>query len=129
MADLSVLTLDSFLDCSEEVVPGTVEEAVSVPAETDQTDQEPGEPKHTSTPHKAHLCGGCGRQYKTASNLHKHAKMAHGSGDGPTFECEQCGKGYMERVYFEAHSNRHKKIAPHTCPTPTCGKAFKNMVC
>ncbi|XP_070184539.1 oocyte zinc finger protein XlCOF14-like [Littorina saxatilis] len=55
--------------------------------------------------------------------------MAHGSGDGPTFECEQCGKGYMERVYFEAHSNRHKKIAPHTCPTPTCGKTFKNMVC
>ena len=114
-------TLDSFLEAtftieSTEVEPGS------------STDPDPGEPKHTSTPHKKpHLCGTFGKTYRRATALSEHARLVHGAGAGARYLCKECGKGFMSEAYFDSHTNTHEQKAPHSCPT--CGKHFKNKTC
>lgn len=125
MADLSVETLDgSVLNVSEVVV-----EATAPGPSVDPTPVDPGNPTHTSTPHKKlpRLCVTCGKTFKTSSHMHEHARLVHSAGKGARYLCKVCGKGFMAKTYLDSHLNWHDNKAPHNCQT--CERVFQSLHC
>lgn len=119
--ELSAITLDSFLDVSEETVPCETQAGPSSgasgvsPAPSGQ---------RTSTPRKqqCHLCPECGKSYKHLRTLASHQRHRHKSFGGPKYTCQVCRKSFMSRNDFVSHQNVHLKIKPFQCKL--CKKSY-----
>ncbi|XP_013075729.1 zinc finger protein 718-like [Biomphalaria glabrata] len=66
----------------------------------------------------------CGKTYsskaKESFKIHmKHHKTEIG---GITFNCDECGRGYMTQMALKKHKLSHTGVKPYKCET--CGKAF-----
>ncbi|KAL3283769.1 hypothetical protein HHI36_017939 [Cryptolaemus montrouzieri] len=74
----------------------------------------------TETKSNRYVCGECGKQYATSSNLSRH-KQTHRSLDSHSAKkCKTCGKAYVSMPALAMHLLTHK--LSHCCGE--CGKQF-----
>ncbi|PIO28088.1 hypothetical protein AB205_0114040 [Aquarana catesbeiana] len=86
---------------------------------------DPPQPKESSSGHEgvhtaehSLLCLGCGKSFKTNSELRLHLR----SHTRVTFTCSECGKSYTEKKELLTHQKIHKAESSYSCSE--CGKRF-----
>ena len=67
-------------------------------------------------------CQICHTSYNYPQTLKRHIRQFHT--DEPTFRCEVCGKGLMDRQHFTKHMNKHSSAQGVQCQH--CSKRFAN---
>ena len=70
--------------------------------------------KHMETVHtEKEACPICG--FKT-HNMKNHNKTVHTKDEDKEFQCQECGKGFVERQHLERHKiSMHLKTKPYNC--------------
>ncbi|KAH9525396.1 hypothetical protein Btru_001319 [Bulinus truncatus] len=69
-------------------------------------------------------CWVCGKTYssKAKESFKIHMKHHKSEVGGITFNCDECGRGYMTQMALTKHKLSHTGVKPYKCET--CGKAF-----
>ena len=60
-------------------------------------------------------CEKCGKLFHTKLYLNRHIKQKHADESEKTFQCAQCGKGFITRDSYEGHLNMHAGVKPVQC--------------
>lgn len=68
-------------------------------------------------------CQVCGTSYNYPQTLKRHIRQFHT--DEPTFRCEVCGKGLMDRQHYTKHMNKHNSAPGIQCQH--CRKTFADI--
>ena len=76
--------------------------------------------EHHNAVHLEKMCPFCGIMVSGNARLHNHKKTVH-TKDRP-YNCETCGKGFLQRRFLEEHYNVHTGAKPFKCQY--CPKAF-----
>ena len=75
--------------------------------------------KHTGERKYACREVGCSKRFRLTSVRMRHEKVHRGIRD---YECEKCGKKFIQKTGLVTHMKRHNGVKEHSCAT--CGKAF-----
>lgn len=73
-----------------------------------------------------HLCGVCGKSYKTLRNLTVHNRIHDKI---KPFKCSflECDKSFYTSSHLKDHSKIHSKQADYKCAKSDCGRTFIHM--
>ena len=52
---------------------------------------------------------------KVVKQMNRHTRQWHPSDFDKKWECEYCGKGFIDKKVFECHVNIHLQVKPHKC--------------
>ena len=66
-------------------------------------------------------CNLCGKMVR---KLKIHVLRIHTDNDQKGLKCDQCGKGFIDKVSLKEHSYTHMDVKPITCSEPTCSMTF-----
>merc|ERR1712226_692109 len=66
-----------------------------------------------------------GKLFPTKVYLARHIKINHISDEEKPYRCEQCGKGFIDRVILEMHMNVHLGLKPFKCRY--CDNFYQNI--
>ena len=70
-------------------------------------------------------CDQCDRMFKNDFSLRRHKDNIHKSSQDKQYKCNQCGKGFSQKVVYEGHMNMHLGLKPYKCEF--CGAAYQNQ--
>ena len=80
---------------------------------------------HKKAVHEKVPCRECGKLFGM-TNMIFHMKSAHTPDDRKKFQCDKCGKGFINKQHFSEHLNIHTGEKPYKCKFCPAAFAIKN---